>query len=162
MKLLKYTLLACFFGLAAQAFGQVNINDLSSAIAESPNNTAELVAEAVSQDPDRINAIVGRLLAEYPSLAEAIVSGAINGLPTPKSEDVITGLVEYAIELRPGLAPEIILGARLSTADMPGMDDRIALSARNVLRKGLGVLGRTSADGSDEIEYQTLKISPAR
>lgn len=154
MKALKFIIVALFFGVASHLSAQADLNALADAIAEDPGNAAALVQAAVAENPGDVNAIVARLLADFPNLAEEVIYGAINGLPSPSRGDILD-LVERAVKLRPGLSAEIVVGARRATARIEGMDAQINELVRDILRRYS--MGREIID-----DEEVIRISPAR
>ncbi len=169
MKILsRIAILGLFVSFTSLAMGQnnrVNLDELSQAVRENPENTASFVGEAVSLSLGQITAITAitdRLMARFPDLTEEIVFGAIAGMPTPLSEDDLTQLLTHAVLFRPALAPEIVVGARRATT--PAMEPVITAAVRNALQRaigagGLGVIGRTTAASTPAASYNpTLRI----
>ncbi len=167
-KTLKLTILAFFLGAAAAVFGQQNAVDLDAlvaAVAENPENVASLVEEAVSSAPGQITEITDRLMAEFPELTEGIIFGAIAGMPEV-TEEAVERLLIHAVNFRPALAPEIVLGARNATT--PAMESTITnavtLALQQVVRDGnLGPIGRTSQPSTAGSDYDpdSKVISPS-
>lgn len=169
--ILKVTLLAFFVSLSSLAFGQdneVDLDALVSAIEENPESAASLVEEAVRSSLGQITEITDRLMADFPELTEEIVLGAIAGMPEPLSAEDLDQLLTHVTLYRPGLAPEIVIGARRATDDM---EDTITGAVRGALQAainngGLGVIGRTSGsskpgDDFDPTAFLNI-ISPSQ
>lgn len=161
MKTLKYILLSFLLGAATVVSAQVNLDDLSEAVGEDTENAAALVEQAVTEDPEQTNAIVARLLAEYPALAEQILLGAVTGMGDTATQAEVVAVVVAAVQFRPGLAPEILAGARRAPIS-PEVSQGINVAATNVLRNLGAFSGGGQSTGQNPVFDETLRISPSR
>lgn len=165
MKTLKYTLLALFVALAPQVFGAIpgtDLDDLTLAVREDPENTAKLVEDVVSQYPEDAHLIVNRMLATFPDLASEIILGAIRGLKTDEEEreETIAALVRRAVAFHPALATAIVAGA---IGAAPDFEPSIIRAAQLGLSDGPGVIGQAGAPAAPEPDFDSsLVISPSR
>lgn len=158
-KTFKFLILALFTSFASLGFAQengVNLDELVAAVRENPEAVAELVEEAVSASPGQILDITDRLMATFPELTEEIIFGALAGLPQPLEEEDVRQLLMHATLYRPGLAPDIVRGARRATT--PAMEPIIGSAVSIALEtaiseRGLGVIGRTDQSSESQESY---------